>query len=202
MNQITIEKTTLYENNKLNAIAHWVSQIGSPPIISILTVLLVAMITPSPLYWVTLYTVPIILFPSLYVFTLFKLGKLQDVHMPHRQDRIIPLLISVIVSIFVYIWFILNQAPYSFILLATANVIQTILYFAVNLHWKISVHAAMSIAVAIIAWSIWGTIATPLWLAVPLICWARIYTQRHTVGEVIAGIIAGTTIFGTIFLLN
>ena len=202
----TVAKEIIYfdERNWLDDIARWVSQIGSPPIMTVLTVLLIAAIPdlPRPLYWATYFGLLVICLPSLYVLGLLKQGKIADIQMPHRHERVGPFLVSTIVSFFIYGAFVIQEAPYPFILLALANLIQTVLYLIVNLYWKISVHANMAVVVAIVGTAIGGGIAFPLWLLVPLICWARLYSQRHTIGEVIAGIIVGITVFGTIFFLG
>ena len=47
---------------------------------------------------------------------------------------------------------------------------------------------------AVLAWALLGGAATPVILAVPLVAWARVHLQRHTLAQTAAGVCLGATL--------
>ena len=71
----------------------------------------------------------------------------------------------------------------------------------VNLVWKLSIHAAVAAgsgAVLVIVFGAKFLLAAP---AVVLVGWSRVVLRDHTVGQVIAGTVAGLVVAVPIFLL-
>ena len=92
------------------------------------------------------------------------------------------------------------DAPRALALLTLAIAVGLFLVTAVNLAWKLSIHAAFAMFFAVtqfILWGWWGLIA----LLIPLgVGWARVRVRAHTVAQVLAGSGAGIVI-GLVYLL-
>ncbi len=69
-------------------------------------------------------------------------------------------------------------------------------FFLITLFWKISGHSGVAAlgALSMIHW--FGSAWWPVFLAIPLVSWARVVRRDHTVGQVIGGIV-----YSVIFLV-
>ncbi len=183
--------------------AYWVSQIGSPPLTGAAAALLVGSVlaTGAAWQWTGLYILFTILVPCLYIVRLVQVGLVSDFHLPIREERIRPLLVTLAVAMVA--WGILHRvaAPPLLKLLASANGIQALTFFVITLRWKISLHCAAAAILAQLALIVWGTMALPLVASVPLIAWSRVYLHRHTIAQTVAGTALGTTIVTPLLFL-
>jgi len=62
---------------------------------------------------------------------------------------------------------------------------------AITQRWKISAHAAGATMPLTALISAFGAAALPLAVIVPMVCWARVRAQMHTVAQVCAGALLG-----------
>lgn len=177
-------------------VANTVSQLFNPPCLSAAGFFLVAYLqaTPAAWAWATFYNITAVLLPVLYVAQLVWGGKATDLHLPHRQERLRPLLLSILFSGFaaIILWF--GQAAPLFITLAIANLLQLVLIFLITLQWKISVHSAAAAGLAVLGWVVWPETAVFLVPLIPFIAWSRVYLRRHTLSQTIAGTLLGAGI--------
>ncbi len=93
------------------------------------------------------------------------------------------------------------EAP--LILLATfvAGLSAIVIFMCINLWWKISLHTALiasSVAVLVI---LYGSIATLTIMVVPLVAWARVEQERHSVAQVAFGAFLAVLIVVVVFYL-
>jgi membrane-associated phospholipid phosphatase len=182
--------------------AYWISNLGSPPVLVMLTLLLIALTASSPSIWLwnAAYLIAIII-PMLYLFRLLRQNKITDMDVFVREQRARPLLVTIASLGTVLTILILGRAPRAMIILTTASLVQAIAIFLITLRWKISMHSATSAAVAVLILNVFGKAAAPVALSVPLIAWSRVKLRRHTFMQTVAGALLGGGIFLTTILL-
>lgn len=182
------------------AIAHWVSNVLSPPIVaSFLALGFVAFIAPEPgmLWGWLLLALPLACLPPLaYVVWLVRRGELADIHMPHRHARLKPL--SLMMAWLLVCIILLNNwgAPRALDLFLLAALLQIGVLSLVTLFWQISFHSATISAAAATAVAVGGATVWPITitLLVPLVGWSRVRLRRHTFKQVTAGCLVGVVV--------
>ena len=179
--------------------ARLVSDLISPPVVWAVLVIPVALqysrTTTEALVWSALYSLFICFIPLGFVAYMVKIGRIGDIHMKERRERLRPLLISIICTTIV--WWLLRtgNAPPALPLLALISLIQISIIALITLVWQISMHmmsiAGATIAVGIIFSVGMGLLLVPL---VPLVGAARLKLKRHTPAQVIAGTLIGALV--------
>jgi len=177
-------------------LAYWISQIASPPVLGIVTIILAAARVPSDRAWLwaLTYIVTAVAVPAVYIAWLVQRGTLTDFHLPVREQRIRPLLCALATAITLWGLFWMTPAPPLLRWLAGVNAVQTTLFFAITLRWKISLHTTTAANLTALAVILLGTAATPLAVLVLLIAWARVHLQRHTVAQTAGGALLGSAL--------
>jgi membrane-associated phospholipid phosphatase len=174
-------------------LAHWVSQVGSPPLLSLATASLgaLALGTSAAWEWAGLYSLLAVLTPTLYLVWLFRRGEVDDLHLNERRQRLRPLRVSVVAGALALLLLKLGEAPSLFVVLAFLNLVQGALFLAITCKWKISAHCTAAAGLSAFGLSLLGSGALLLMLVLPLVAWARLYLQRHTPAQVAAGTALG-----------
>lgn len=204
LNQRMIDQTTTLVRPAWDErLAYWISQVGCPPLTAAATVALCLPRLPVTGWvwlWVTSYLCLVILAPVLYLVWLLKQGHITDIHLRVREERAKPLLVSLALTLLTWGLLSVVAAPRLLIIMAAATSLQTALFFVITTHWKISLHSASAAAMAVLAWMLYGSVALGLLLTVPLIAWARVRLDRHTLGQTVAGAALGGTILAGLLL--
>ncbi|RRR72466.1 MAG: phosphatase PAP2 family protein [Candidatus Viridilinea halotolerans] len=86
----------------------------------------------------------------------------------------------------------LFDAPLPFRALVAAAALVSAIAWAINLTWKISVHAASMGSTATIAAIYYEPLGLMLWICAIILGWARVRTRNHTPMQVIAGLALAT----------
>jgi hypothetical protein len=194
MQSSIIKSVKLIKNND-ERIARWISHVISPHIVGVVITAVVAIRfgdDPLEMLWWLLILVPIVVLPPLlYILWLVHAGKLEDIYMPDRSTRLRPLTVMMgwifLCLLLIRYW----EAPAiveAFFL--SAFVLIGILSL-VTLFWKISFHGATISAAATATVMMAGSWAWPVFLLVPLVGWARIRLERHTLRQVFYGSLIG-----------
>lgn len=184
-------------------LARWISDIGSPPALGAVAVLLSTVVAPSAWAWLCagFYMLTTVAAPLAYIVRKLRRGDISDIHLPLREERMKPLIVSLVLSLGAWAVLITFDAPRLLRLVATVNLIQTTLFLVVTARWKMSLHSAVAAALAALSVYLGGQSAMPIFAAVPLIGWSRVYLKRHTVAQVVGGASCGFIIFfGTLYL--
>jgi hypothetical protein len=186
-----------------DTLAHWVSQIGSPPATALAAVVAFATAASgrSVWFWASLYVFTAILMPTLYVVYLYTRGLIGDIHMNVREERTRPCVAAIACSVAGLLLLCLGGGPALLVLLAGVNVLQTGLFLVVTRWWKISLHGTSAGALAAGCWLLADWISFPLMLSLPLIAWSRIHLHRHTVAQVVCGVSLGAGLLAAALLL-
>jgi membrane-associated phospholipid phosphatase len=177
-------------------VAYWVSQVASPPVLAVATVALAVrqLATWAAWFWAMVYLVIAVGLPCLYVAWLVYTGRLIDMHMPVRRQRIAPLLCTAVCAVCAALLVWVASAPPLLSGLALVNVVQAWLFLVITLHWKISLHSTTAANLAVVGLLLLGSAALPLAALVLLVAWARVYLGRHTVAQTVAGALLGATL--------
>ena len=71
----------------------------------------------------------------------------------------------------------------------------------ITLRWKISAHAAGAAMPFTALFTVFGAAALPLAAIIPVVCWARVKAEMHTVAQVCAGALLGLLMTSVEFAL-
>jgi membrane-associated phospholipid phosphatase len=191
---------------RMRYVARFISNVLSPPLVAIGIVIGMGLaVVNEPreaLKWmlvaIALAGVP----PLAYIIYLVRTGYLTDIHMPNREKRIKPLLVTItwfLVALGVlYTW----QAPRVVVLLLAATIFQVALMAAITLAWKISFHGATIASAATLTILMSSTSAWAVVSLVPLVGWSRVRLKRHTPWEVVFGCLAGIAVAVVVFFFT
>lgn len=185
-------------------LALWIKQIASPPVTAMIGVILVGFLlsTAEAWLWVLCYALLTAVVPSLYVLVLYQRGVVSDIHLRIRSERVRPTLVTLAAAVAMWFWLYAENGPALLTALAGANVVQTMLFFAITLRWKISAHTASAAMLAVLAaWGLTGIAAAPIVLSVPLIAWSRVRLEDHTPAQTVLGAVLGSLIFSVALLV-
>jgi hypothetical protein len=185
--------------------ARLVSDILSPPVVwGALALPIAFRDAPSReqgLSWAGVYILMVCIVPIVYIAWMVRRGKITDLHMRVRTQRILPFVVSLIATAIA--WWTLRAmgAPPVIPLLALSSLAQIGLMALITLVWQISMHM-MSIASAFVTTGLlFGT--APALIILPLVfvvAAARLKLKRHTVMQVIAGTVVGLSVPATLIL--
>ncbi len=142
--------------------------------------------------------------PVVIVVALHLMHKVSDVHIAVRQQRTLPL--SLTIACFatgtLLLWLVSGPGLLTAVL--ACYTINTIAIIVINSNWKISVHAT-GLGGPIAAFTLaFGWAALPLVGLLGLVNWARVYLRAHTLGQVLAGSCLGfgLTLFQLVFVFQ
>lgn len=140
--------------------------------------------------------------PYSFILYLYKTGRISDLQIVRRKERLVPLLIINICVIagFVILLFLKSSA-----LLKTVYLIYLLglpVISIITVFYKISFHSSyitMFSLIYLMVFGKWAVFTIPL---IPLVGWSRVRLKRHTTGQVLLGIAVIAAVSLTIFTLN
>ncbi|GAA1343717.1 phosphatidic acid phosphatase [Arthrobacter roseus] len=188
-----MERTSATRRSTLYRTAAFVTELFAPAVL-VTVMLLLAGIHADGLTGLLPAFVAIVFvtaLPFAGIFLLTRRGTVTDHHVGERRQRA-PILLGTLGSIAVGILVLrLMDAPPHLMLMIASTVLGLVLVLIVNLFWKLSVHAAVSVVFAIAAVVLsgpWGLVAVVVPLAVG---WSRVVLGAHTRAQVLCGFAAG-----------
>lgn len=132
--------------------------------------------------WSLLFLILTVLSPFIFIYTSVRKGEITDIHVAIKEQRAKPFIISTLgaVILAVIYW---KFAPHLFDLALTLMI--SGLVFAIISHfWKVSIHAAaFTGGVMILSFTRGNPEYLWLLLILPIIVWARIIRDRHTLAQ-------------------
>lgn len=151
------------------------------------------------LAWAAVYGFFVALAPILFVLQLLQRGRIVELHMTDTRERHLPYLVAVLMSLLVLALILILDGPPLLFCLALFNVLTLSVLGVVNVRWLVSFHATAVSAFVTIITLVFGPVAglltSPL---VPLVVTVRLYLRRHTVAQMIGGLLWGA---GSVLLL-
>ena len=87
----------LKKSDSIFSVAQVVSNVGSPPVVGLLAVIvsIAAVPTAQQMRWGLIYIAVAILLPVAYVFELVRRGKVTDFHLNTRSERFGPFIVTI-----------------------------------------------------------------------------------------------------------
>lgn len=147
------------------------------------------------LMWAGVYIALVCVLPIIYIATMVRRGRITDIHMQVRKQRLLPFAVSILCTALAWLMLGLLGAPPVVPLFALFSLIQLAIMAIITLIWQISIHA-ISISGATVATGVLFGLQ-PALFTVPLVVLvgaARLKLRRHTPMQVIAGTALGIAI--------
>ena len=192
-----------------DSIAHFISFIFSPLLIPTYCMAIALSITylysvPTSTKWHAILTIFAITtaIPLIAIYILYRLKVVTDPGLNKQNERIIPYIITFLCYLGAALYIFTIHGPHWLIAFILGGAVANVVNFGVNYKWKISGHgAAMGGALALIFYISYSGIN--VWPALPwlygtllatgLTGWARLFLKRHTLPQVMTGILNGFT---------
>jgi hypothetical protein len=186
------------ENTKRKRIARQVSNILAPATISLPFILLVAFYQAQDKLSALKYAGITLLFlsigPLLYIIVGVRLGKLSDIDVSRRSQRVGPFIFGIVSATIGWIILSLTNGPRNLQTVMIITAFSGIIMMVITLWWKISMHTSSLGGVATMLTVLYGAVMLPLFILLVLVSWSRLELRRHTVPQVIAGSFAGIVV--------
>ncbi len=184
-------------------LAYGISQLGSPPVMGLLSLIFItaSLTLPKVWLWSSVYATVAMIIPVVFLVWQVRHGRVTDLDVQLREQRKGSLLVTI--AGFGVSWLVMyiGHAPPLFKAMAGAGFVQWLIVFAITLRWKISAHTSSAAGVTMLILRVFGLAAAPLVISIPLIAWSRVKLRRHTLGQTIAGALLGSgVIVGAILL--
>jgi hypothetical protein len=186
--------------------ARVVSDLISPPVVWTVLAFPLALtetaVRSSAIAAATLYGFIVCWLPVMFVAWMVKRGRITDIHMKLRRQRILPFGVSITCSAggLGMLW--MAKASTMLLLFGFATFVGLIIMAFVTFFWQISIHA-MSITSAFVVTAIVFGTAAAMWVMplVPVVAAARLSLHRHTPAQLLAGGLVGIMVPSLVFLI-
>jgi len=183
-----------------NKLAKWVSRVLNPLVVLPPVLATASFQTPNGfienLKWFTVTLVFSIVVPASAVLWELRHGRISGWDIPDRRQRMRPAVVgTAVVGALAPLGIIVAfNGPAALLAIYAAGLTVTILSLGITSVWKISQHALSIGSATTFLYAVLGTMAAPLLLLIPLVCWARVRAGAHTRWQVIAGAAMGVSI--------
>jgi membrane-associated phospholipid phosphatase len=202
------EKVQSQPTPVVNRVAQIISDIFSPLLLPTYSLILIMAITPLsalPLRTQLLSVLAIAFItafiPTATIFTLIRMGKVSDNSISDRRQRSLPLIVVTLCYLASASYMLYVHAPEWLILFFVGAAVSSVLALIITHWWKISAHTISIGGIAgMLGWltfnSVSNNITAMVWLTIAIILGgligsSRIILNRHTTGQVFAGLILG-----------
>lgn len=176
-------------------VARLFSNVVSPPVMFAVVGLLAALASRpfwAALAWAAVFGFFVSLAPILFVLYLLRTGRIVELHMSNTSERNLPYLVAILGSLIVWGLVVLLDGPELIRCLTQLNIVSLATVAIISRFWLISFHsmaaAAMSLVLGLIFEPVVGIALIPL---IGVVVAVRLYLRRHTVAQVIAGVLLG-----------
>ncbi|KXK21806.1 MAG: phosphoesterase PA-phosphatase-like protein [Chloroflexi bacterium OLB15] len=147
------------------------------------------------LVWALTYTALVCVMPAIYIGLNVWRGHISDIHIPIREQRIRPFVVSLIGTGIAWLVLSWMGAPALLPMFALFSLVQIGVMLLITIWWQISMHTMCITGAVVVTGALYGwlpmLLLTPL---IPMVGAARLKLRRHTVAEVVAGFVVGGSI--------
>ncbi len=176
---------------KINKFAKIVSYIFDGSYISIPAYFILNLYMLKTYKEILLWTFLCILFgsliPFIFILILYKKKKINDLHVPKREERIKPTLVTLVSYMLGFFVFYIFKSPVYLKAMFFGSFLTAIVLILITYFWKISFHTSWITFFSITYYVIFGKWALFFIALIPLVGWARVKIKRHTIAQVICG---------------
>lgn len=143
------------------------------------------------------------IFPVLFIYTLMRAGKVKDLDISDRRERMLPLIMTLVCYALAAGYMYIVHAPWWLVMYFVSGCVTVIVAFVISLYWKISVHGAgmgnMIGFLTALAVNDVTTVNIMPWICGLIILTgmvgsARIILSKHTLWQVYCGIVLSAVI--------
>jgi len=184
-------------------IANLTSNILNPFCLIIAMILLLSFVSASStldaLKWASVAIALSILPVFLAMVYLVRKGNLDAVFTNVREQRTQLYLLGGFFTVISYIILAYTGAPPILVAGFITGISTAIIFYCINLWWKISLHTALVAASATVLVMLYGWIAVGTVALVPLTGWARIELEYHSLAQAVTGALLATLIVVLVF---
>jgi membrane-associated phospholipid phosphatase len=175
-------------------LANVLSQIASPPVLSVLMTGLCAIRLSQARAWslAVIHVGLTVALPMAFLVWLLARGIVSDLDVQHREERVWPMLAALGGAAASLTVLHLGATPPLLFGLSLATFFQLLLVLTITMYWKISVHTTAAASFAVLVYSLAGAKTLPLVGLILLVAWARMRLKRHTLAQAIAGAMLGS----------
>jgi membrane-associated phospholipid phosphatase len=176
-------------------LARTISYLLAPATISVPMILLVAFYQARSIASALAYGVTTLFFlsigPFAYILLGVRLGKLSDVDVSRRSERVGPFLFGLLSVCLGWFALMLMHGPARLITILLLTMVSGLVMMIITLWWKISLHASSLATAATMLTVLYGAIMLPIFVLLALVSWSRVVLRRHTPAQVVAGSLLG-----------
>ncbi|MCP4358109.1 MAG: phosphatase PAP2 family protein [Chloroflexi bacterium] len=143
--------------------------------------------------WAAVYGLLVSLAPILVVLYFLKTGRIKELHMTNKGERHLPYLSAVFFALLALVIITYFNGPELLRCLTIFNAIELTALGVINTRWLISLHSTGIMATFLLVGLVFGWTAAII-LILPFVfavCFVRLYLNRHTPAQVIAGLLLG-----------
>jgi hypothetical protein len=126
-------------------------------------------------------------------------GRLSDHHIGVREQRTGPLSLALLSVLSGLMLLVLLGAPRELVALVIASFVGGAVGTIVNHFWKLSVHAGVAAASAVVLTLVFGPVLLVTAVPVAAVGWSRVRLRDHTAAQVLAGAAIGAVTAGLVF---
>ena len=139
--------------------------------------------------------------PLAYIWLGLQRGWVSDWELSHREERPRFILVSLSSDLLALLLLGLGGAPHDVWLLALIYACLGVTMFTISNFWKISLHMVGVSGFSTVLVYIFGPAAWWTFLSLPLVAWARLYRQKHTPAQLLAGAVGGALITALVLVV-
>ncbi|MFC2032100.1 phosphatidic acid phosphatase [Chloroflexota bacterium] len=185
--------------------ANLLSYIFSPFLVSLVLILLVSLESTASIFDALKWSLILIALSVLpvYLFTVYlvRSNRLDSIITAARKQRTKVYVLSLILGAVSSIILFSLKAPPIIAALFTTGFAAVAIFMCINLWWKISIHTAfISVFVAVMV-ILYGFIVATTIVLVPLVAWARIELNHHSLAQATTGALLAPSILVAVFSL-
>ena len=151
--------------------------------------------------WNSIFLFLTLIVPLLYILQGVRTGRLTDLHLMLREQRLKPFVVSVVCNILLIVIFYLLELPKPIMILSTILLANEVIFLAITQFWKISIHSATLAGSITTAAVLIDSRFIALYLISPLSIWARVRRHRHNFLQGVAATFLAISISMIIFKL-
>jgi len=186
-------------------LANLISAILNPFLISLAVIILLSVESTSSAIGALKWSVMMVALSVLPVFMvilyLVRKRKLEGIFISARGKRhriyLLAVFFGIVGSIILYILGI----PAILLAVFVSGLAAMVIFFSINLFWKVSIHSAFVAAFVTILIILYGPVGALAAALLPLIAWARVELKCHSTAQAVTGAILAAIIILVVFYL-
>ncbi len=140
--------------------------------------------------------------PLIYIVIGVATGKLTDLDVSVRTQRIKPYLFSIASSLLGLLIMSINHGPKNLTTALLTSTISNCIMLIITFWWKISMHAASISGVVTMLTALYGVVMLPACFLIILVSWSRVVLHRHTIAQVMAGSLMSIILTASVLALR